>query len=141
MKLQLGNTLIVFIIILSSLLSGCTRVLLSIYGLNLPEERTDEEVIAYANKYNVDLEHSFFINSSYHEEYYDTALMGCSEEKIMALTQPLQLRIFNNEDKLVAFMNNCYCGGFPNLDWNSLGIFDSLLYPVKQLWTDYLIVD
>jgi hypothetical protein len=37
-------------------------------------------------------------------------------------SQPLQALYYDKTGKLMSFQNNCYAGGFPNLNWNRNGI-------------------
>ncbi len=108
-------------------LSSCSSFLLSIYGVKNPKIVDEEKILAFSKKLNIDANNSYILKSDYlAKEIAAQNPDRCEVESVTKLTQPLQIRIYGQNDSLIVFQNNCDCGGFPNLQWNRFGIFDTI---------------
>lgn len=59
---------------------------------------------------------------------FKSTLNGISDSVLKKyVSQPLQIRVFNTDGKIIFSLVNCNVSGFPNLQWNRFGTFD--LYP------------
>jgi hypothetical protein len=127
-----------FIILLVALpvlisLTSCNSILCFIYGMKATKEYSPSEIQKIAGRYNIEPSGLFILQNSYNA-YFDSigVLYGynpnsCDTSQVLKHHyQPLQVLFFDRSGNLVAFHNNCYCGGFPNLRWNRNGTFDSI---------------
>jgi hypothetical protein len=97
------------------------------------KEYSPSEIQKIAGRYNIEPSGLFILQNSYNA-YFDSigVLYGynpnsCDTSQLLKHHyQPLQVLFFDRSGKVVAFHNNCYCGGFPNLRWNRNGTFDSI---------------
>jgi hypothetical protein len=96
------------------------------------------EIQKATRHYRIDPSGLYLLQNSYND-YFDSigVLYGYNPnscDTFQALKhhyQPLQVLFFDQNGELVAFHNNCYAGGFPNLKWNRNGTFDSI--PAKPV--------
>lgn len=129
-------SVVAFLIILT--FSSCNAVLTTIYGMKSPGNYTPFEILNIGKQYKIDTSECFILQKTYNN-YFDSvgALYGynpntCDTSQLFKNHyQPLQVLFFDKSGKLVAFQNNCYAGGFPNLRWNRHNTFDSI--PAKSV--------
>jgi hypothetical protein len=103
------------------------------YGMKASKEYSAPEIQKVARHYKIEPAGLYILQNSYND-YFDSigVLYGYNHNSCdtsQALKhhyQPLQVLFFDKTGKLVAFHNNCYAGGFPNLKWNRNGTFDSI---------------
>jgi len=103
------------------------------YGMKASKEYSPSEIQKVARHYKIEPAGLYLLQNSYND-YFDSigVLYGyrpnsCDTSQVMKHHyQPLQVLFFDQTGKLVAFHNNCYTGGFPNLKWNRKGTFDSI---------------
>ncbi len=124
--------------------AGCTRIMMSAYGIKQPRLLTRQEISNRSAKLNIPEELSYILDKNY---FYalgqkDT-LKPLLEKKCSAMIskyqQPLQVMYFDEEGKLVSFHNNCYAGGFPKLNWNRDDQFDKFIPPTTIPITDTVL--
>lgn len=127
----------IYLIIALVSLSGCSAIMVSMYGINSPKKLDDKTIAKYAKKYDIPAKDSYKTDSSYYSYIFsfDTTLY---KQEIKNHYQPLQALYFDNQGELESFQINCYCGGFPNLDWERDSIFTEFP-PKEQAPTDSLI--
>ena len=102
------------------------------------KEYSFSEIRKISGKYKIEPGDLYILQSTYNE-YFDSigALYGYNpntcdtSQLIKPHLQPLQVLFFDKKGNLVAFHNNCYAGGFPNLRWNRYQSFDSV--PAKTV--------
>jgi len=122
------------------LMCSCTNVFTSLYGIKNPREQVKEDILKKGGKYHVDKEVSFVLHDAYlRKEYEALPKESCVSGPIYDLLQPLQVRIFDKAGQLIGFQSNCHCGGFPNLAWDRLGLFDTL--PPREISNTWARVD
>jgi hypothetical protein len=97
-------------------------------GLKNPKVISDKEIIKYSDKFNIPLEDSYKLDTAYYSYLFSLDTIQFKNE-IQDHYQPLQA-LYYHKNKLVSYQVNCYAGGFPKLDWNKDGIFDT--FPPKQ---------
>lgn len=112
------------------LISSCQRLMIKSYGIKKNTNRSMKQIQKFAKKYQVPqvytLKHTMgkFLDSL-DKKYQQTLPPKKLNENACATyysvaynhNQPLQVSYYNKEGKLIAFDNNCYAGGFPNLNW------------------------
>lgn len=116
-------------LILIFLLTSCTDIILISYGVSLPNEKDNNNntILKYSKKYSIPEQYSFYIDSTYFDDIIN--LKEHNYELFNDLMQPLQIRFFNKEEELISYYANCHVGGYPNLNWNAHGLWDT--YPPK----------
>jgi hypothetical protein len=113
-----------------AILSSCSPIFNSIYGFKNLKPLNEEEIIAQSKKFNIPLENTFLLDSTYTlllKSFDSTSF----EQTIKNHYQPLQIIYFNDSLQMVSFYANCYAGGFPNLNWNRTNGFST--FPPKTL--------
>jgi len=144
------SKLIFKVLILLSLLwslSSCSKALLSAYGIKSPKKYSTDQIIHIGIEYGIPSD-DFFILSNQYQDYlhsigksHNLNIKQCDSSSIVYKNhlQPLQLLFFDKHGILISFHNNCYCGGFPNLEWNNNNILDSMppktAIPIDSLLT------
>jgi hypothetical protein len=112
---------VIFLILCSS----CNQI----FGLKEQKILNKKEITLEARKRGIpDFELVIIDVSAYKkylEELKDTILRKHAY-------QPLQVRVYDKEGKPVLVLVNCFVGGFPNLNWNKYGTFDS--YPPASVY-------
>ena len=112
-------TFLVALLSLVSLLSGC--FLIKIYGVSYPRPVTDEDIRNTATRFGIAPHELGLIDTS---KYLSVVWKYADSMLAQDLLQPLQIRYYDN-DTLSLFVANCHTGGFPNLSWNSFGVFNT----------------
>lgn len=123
--------------ILSICLSGCSSVLMSIYGSKQPKDISDNAIIKYSKKYNIPLTDSYILDTNYLPFLFshDTTIY---KAQIKNHYQPLQTLYYNKVGVLESFHINCYANGFPNFNWNRDSVLN-IFPPKKQAPLDSLV--
>lgn len=120
---------------------GCTKVLTSAYGVTTPRLLSQEQISLKQKELGITDNDAFSLDKKYFYalQRKDTMqpLFGkkCSP-MISKYLQPLQVMYFDESGKLVSFHNNCYAGGFPILNWNHDGQFDTFVPATTIALTD-----
>lgn len=127
------NGLLLFV-----LLNVCTSCTLMM-GLKKPILLSEEKIIAQAKEYNIPIADCYTLDTTYYRflsNFTDTALSTAKNTH----AQPLQVLYFKkiNQWQLVSYHANCYAGGFPNLNWNRNGTFETFV-PQQQAPLDSLM--
>lgn len=122
-KLQIAISLTVLLLPFS----GCSRILLSTYGVSKPKQFTEKELLAWAKDYNIPQRNLFTLDSSYFSflKNIDTLKVENHHSYMSDRSQPLQALYYDKKGELVSYQINCYAGGFPNLKWNRNGNFET----------------
>lgn len=107
------------------LLSSC----IALIGGSNPERKAVSEIQSIAKKWGIPSEHSYFIDSLYLKKEIEAA-RSVDRGAVKDMYQPLQIRQYDRDGKLVGFMANCHAGGFPNLHWNKYGYLD--IIPIRN---------
>jgi len=104
--------------------TGCSGLLMRMYGIKKPKAIDNNTILHYANRYNIPEEDCYALDTGYISYLFkmDTIL---SKQQIKNHYQPLQVLYYKNRGDLESFHVNCYTSGFPNLQWNRDGIFDT----------------
>lgn len=124
------------LILFMTLLSSCSTVISSLYGIKPCETRSIDEIEKYAQKYDIPLKNLYLLDTSYISfiNNIDSAHWLLAKNHF----QPLQALYFNNSGELVSFYNNCNAGGFPNLKWNRAGSLETFV-PKTQIECDSIL--
>jgi hypothetical protein len=131
------------ILIATILLAGCAGVFASMYGMKRMKSLDENAIIRTAIRYHAESGNLYTLKPSYLDflKQIDTTKYRLEQKNHH---QPLQALYFDSTGKLISFHVNCYCGGFPNLNWDRDGSFarfppatkaplDSLLNLEQQL--------
>lgn len=108
----------------------------TLYGLKQLKPLSINDIQKQAKVYHIPSENSYYLDSSYRHllAIFDAATQAVA---VKNHSQPLQALYFNAQQQLVSFQVNCYAGGFPNLDWEQNGHFNTFppttLAPIDSL--------
>jgi hypothetical protein len=134
--------LVLSLLIVLFVMTGCSSVLTCIWGFrSFDSNYSNEQITKTAFSWGIQKDELYFLQNEY-IEYIDSvaskngfSLNSCDTaayfQKFKNHSQPLQIMFFDKEGKLVAFLTNCYCGGFPNFKWNRNHSLDTL--PARQV--------
>jgi hypothetical protein len=138
---------IVFFSLFAMLLSSCSPIMSSLYGLKKEKMRTTKDIERYAKKNDIPQADLFVLSKDY-SRFLDSldkvaiqkgnlpVYPNCfSSLEVKNHYQPLQVSYYNNSGELESFHLNCYAGGFPNLKWD---FFDKFV-PETQAPIDSLL--
>jgi len=115
-------------------MSSCSKTAMSAYVIRSPKKYSSDKIFQIGIKYGIQKENIILLNNRYYK-FLDSVssshginIKQCDSNSVNYKNhlQPLQLLFFNKKGTLISFHNNCYCGGFPNLEWNQDGILDSI---------------
>jgi hypothetical protein len=118
-----------YFIIVLLLFCSCARI----YGIKDVKPVSLLEMDEFYNKNKIKADYKYITDSVLYPKYCEIFLKTDSFI-LKDMRQPLQLRAFNIEGKLVAFTVNCYLSGFPKLNWNHNGVLDK--FPPKVIIRD-----
>jgi len=86
-----------------------------------PKSISENGILQYCGKYNIPSNENYELDTA-----YISFLSSLDTNKYQADTknhsQPLQALYYYKTGNLISFQNNCYAGGFPNLNWKRNGI-------------------
>jgi len=113
------------------LMTSCSQTVLKSYGFHKPKNLSFSEQLQLAKKYQIDKENIYSLDTGF-KTFLDSLqslqnLLDSNYQKnsiTYKMNQPLIYIYFNGEHQL-SFLNNCYAGGYPNLNWNSGNVLDS----------------
>lgn len=132
----MARVLVLFCFCIACLaLCSCSKVALGLMGVHSYDSYIIEDVKKASKKLRIRQEDSFITDSLYYQ------CLGFSKRadiKGMAkdMVQPLQVRVYDVNGKLLGQRANCNVPGFPNLRWNKYGYFDSLPPNLKYMVND-----
>ena len=132
-----STVLLLTLFVCVTLVSSCSSIVLSCYGMRNPKPVDHTTIVKQAKKYHIPESDSYVLDTAY-KEYVTTRGLPFTQENSYNHLQPLQALYFDSNNNLVSFQINCYAGGFPNLNWNrnnSMGTFP----PNQQAPVDSLI--
>jgi hypothetical protein len=119
------------------LLSGCALIIYESYGMKLPKMLNKHQILSCAGKYDIPADQVYILDTSYSKylktlPVFDSAMIADTAHKWAYHVrhnhgQPLQALYFDRENKLVSFHINCDIKGFPNLNWNYSGNFNTFI--------------
>lgn len=137
LKCEYMRVAFIIILVMLTCCYGCTKFLMSAYGVKNPRLLNEDEISLRAKELHISDENSFILDKKYFYalEKKDTSepLFGnkCSP-MISKYLQPLQVMYFDESGRLLSFHNNCYAQGFPKLKWNTRDQFNSFI-PVTTI--------
>jgi len=103
---------------------GCSVFIKKITGIKNPRTVDDEQILRYAEKFNIPENCCFKIDTSlFFQKFY--SLKDSDKKLLNDLFQPLQIKVFNPENEMELYLINCNVSGFPNIQWNRLGTFNT----------------
>ena len=119
-----------FLLTASLLFSSCGFVLKKMVGIKNPKETDNEVIKQYAQEYNIPDEMCYVIDTSL---YLNNIYPLAEKNKKLAsdLLQPLQVRAYGS-DTMLMFLINCNVAGFPKLQWNTYGSFNTFPPDMKS---------
>jgi len=118
--------------------SGCTDIMLKMYGLKSDYTILDRNNLStLAKKHNIPLGDLYELDTLYYN-FIKSYNKDVYEENISNHLQSLQALYFDKNGDLISFHINCYAGGFPNLKWNRDKILDTFV-PKTQAPLDSLV--
>jgi len=128
---------ILFVYLLCLVFTGCSKVVLKMYGISNPVYLNDKDISRCLKDFNIPISDAYKLDTSYmlFLQEFDSTLY--SQERNNHY-QPLQVLYYNNKGQLMSFHVNCYAGGFPNLKWNSKNQFSNFP-PGQQAQVDSLL--
>jgi hypothetical protein len=102
-------------LLLSVLCSSCQSIMLGVMGMKQPKPLEDAEVIRLAERWHLDSGGVFVMDTAFvYRLRNDT---NGNDRLSKAMIQPAQVRVYDENDTLIAIMANCHVGGFPNVKW------------------------
>jgi hypothetical protein len=121
---------IIALFLFTSLACSSCSIILKTYGYKNPKQLTPSEIADYATAYKIPAENSFELDTAYYSRFLKKQNQKRYYQQVYNHSQPLQALYFDNTGNLQRFYINCYAGGFPNLDWDHDGNFNS--FPPKH---------
>lgn len=117
-----------FLLTCLCIITGCSTVLFGIYGIKIPRQIDDKEIIQYSRKFKIPTADIYKLDTS-----YSTFLLSHDrtvyEDQMANHIQPLQVLYFDTNGNLLSYHIDCNAGGFPNLKWNRNQAFST--FPPK----------
>jgi|GEM_PF-5480582 len=101
------------------LFNSCSKLLLSIYGINLKvlnEDYNKDKVIANALNKNLDLEKLYYLDTAFLNVLIDTTKY--TQVQMKNALQPLQIYFVDSIGNDLTYLLNCFYSGFPNINFN-----------------------
>jgi hypothetical protein len=100
-------------------LTGCTNIMLGLYGMKNIKSVDEKTILRYSKKYDIPITDNYELDTTYFTFLLPNGFPpnSCLSPQIMNHCQPLQVLYFNDTGQLESFHINCYAGGFPNLNW------------------------
>jgi hypothetical protein len=109
--------LVLMLCLMCVLLSSCGKIMMAVYGVHNYDGYTAQQVDKAARKYGVQPKDAFIMDSLYYQRF-GFAKKADIKGKVKDLFQPLQLRIYDTNGKLLAQYANCNVPpGLFNLNW------------------------
>lgn len=112
------------------LFSSCARLILKAFGMKMPKDLQEEQILHLADRYNIPAQDCYRLDTT-----YDAFLRSFDrvqfKKQVKNHHQPLQVLYYAPTGHLNAFQVNCYVAGFPNLDWERYGVFST--FPPESL--------
>ena len=101
---------------------------MSILGYRQDKTLSDKKIVKLAKRFNVPLNQLYKIDP----KIFTTLIKSkeLTEKDRQNMEQPIQVLIFDSEDKNVTNLIDCNIGGFPILKWNVFKGMDSI--PIRQ---------
>jgi len=100
-------------------------------GIKNPRTVNNDQILRYAKKFNIPESSCYKIDTFlYFQKFY--SLKDSDKKLLNDLLQPLQIKVFNHENEMELYLINCNVGGFPNIQWNRLGTFNSFPPDIKS---------
>ncbi|MFC5271270.1 hypothetical protein [Adhaeribacter terreus] len=130
--------ILVLFLCLCLLCSGCTYLFSTAYGFKSPKKLNSDQIADQARKYNIPAENSFELDITFFFGYLKSFDTIQYREQVKNHYQPLQALYFDKHGQLQNFHINCYAGGFPNMQWNRNGNFETFP-PKPQAPVDTLV--
>lgn len=111
-------------LILLLFLASCSKIAMGLMGVKDYDNYTKKEIIQASQKFKIPQTQSYIIDSLYYKQFgfnKKEEIRGYRKD----LFQPLQIRIYDKNGKLIGHRANCNVPGFPNLKWNGYGYFNA----------------
>ena len=128
--------IVVISISLQFVLTGCSSIFSSMYGIKKTKKLDEKIINRYAKKFNIPNTDNYELDTAFTSFLFiqDTSIY----KQLNNHFQPLQALYFDISGSLKSYQVNCYAGGFPNLNWNRQGIFNEFI-PKQQAPIDSLL--
>ncbi|HEX5002007.1 MAG TPA: hypothetical protein VFW78_05895 [Bacteroidia bacterium] len=136
--MNLRRILLIFIsLTITCSFSGCSALMMRMYGIKKQKYADDNTILHYAKRYNIPAADCYTLDTGYISFLFkmDTILF---KKQIKNHYQPLQALYYNNTGNLEVFHVNCYTRGFPNLKWNRDALF-AIFPPGQQAPADSIL--
>jgi hypothetical protein len=105
-------------------LSSCSQLILTAYGIKQTGTYQNQEIEKLCKKYNVPANACYTLDTAYLGFLFQQDSLY-TKDQINNHLQALQVLYFNENGQLTSYHVNCYAGGFPNLNWNRTGAFNT----------------
>jgi hypothetical protein len=99
------------------MLNSCGTIFTKMYGMKKVRPVDEKEMIRYAGKFKIPADAVYELDTSYVSFLLALDSVKYADQKKNHY-QPLQALYYDKSGQLVSFHINCYCGGFPNLNWD-----------------------
>jgi hypothetical protein len=116
------------------LTTSCGTIAGWMYGIKKPKSVSAAEIKDLATSVNL-LQEEFYMLDTLPYQNKLRELKVSNPDLGKDLMQPLQVRVYGENDSLVSWIVNCYVQGFPKLNWNYYGTF-SVFPPAPYLKPD-----
>lgn len=119
------------------LFSGCSGIARAMMGIKKSKPLTEKRIARLGKRYGIAADEAYQLDTAYLPYVLS---LDTSKYKLQIKNhyQPLQALYYEPSGRLVFFYPNCYAGGFPNLNWNRAGTFETFL-PRQQAPADSLV--
>lgn len=115
--------------IICCLCTSCSLAFIKSYGMKIPKELNEAQILGVADKYEVSPQDCYMLDTAY-LTYLRSLDRVHYKQQIKNHCQPLQVLYYAPTGHLNSFQINCYVGGFPNLKWEKYETFTT--FPPKQ---------
>ena len=121
-------------------LSSCQSFSAALMGLNYSEHMdVEKKRNTIIRRTNVDTARVVSFTEAY-RKHLDTC-EGGSYDLRKSLYQPLQIRVYDTQRVLRTTIANCNVGGFPNLHWEDLTLFDTYPFPRTRFIDSTIVLE
>jgi len=124
------NSFFIFLFLICIFSSSCNSLFYLAYGIHEPKVLSANSIKKLSNKYGISAAKNYELKVGYYE-FLKALDSNTYNAQIQNHLQPLQALYYNPNGQMISYHVNCYAGGFPNLNWNQEGAFNT--FPPKTI--------
>ena len=115
---------------------GCSKVIVGLTGMHIFDRDVSRQKVSRMARRMGLRDTDYFVLSGRYAKWMEVRKEVDTERQWQSRMQPLQLRYYGEDRRVEWLIPNCDVGGFPNLNWASFGLPDSLVPRKQQRITD-----